>query len=94
MASRSDEMERREGEKTTGLVKVWEGRMGNDLTPTYEVWLNGELVGFAKRKWLAQAIFDAIRAGHIEGTGDTTMRFAKWASENAPDLYNRMPEYF
>ena len=75
-----------------GIDKVFEGRMGFNQTATYDIYLDGELVGFAKRKWLAQAIFDAIVAGHIDGTGDTTMAFAKWAATNAPDLFNRMPE--
>lgn len=76
------------------IKKVMEGRMGTNLRPTFEIYINGELVGFAKQKWLATAIGEAIVAGHIEASGDTTMRFAIWASTNAPALFDRMPENY
>lgn len=76
------------------IKKVYEGRMGTNLRPVFEIYVNGELVGFAKLKWLATAIGDAIVAGHIEASGDTTMRFAIWARDNAPALFDRMPENY
>ena len=72
-------------------IKIeWEGRMGFDQTKTYDVYVDGELVGFSKRKWLAKAIAEAIDAGHIERTGDTTGRYAMWASLHAPKQFERM----
>ena len=56
------------------IEKIYEGRMGNTLRPVFEVYVDNVLVGFAERKWLARAIGDAIVAGHISATGDTTMR--------------------
>ena len=78
--------------KQLRIDQVYEGRMGNVMRPAYEIYIDGELVGFAKQKWLAQAIGRAILEGYIEATGDTTMAFAKWAASNAPTLFDRMPE--
>lgn len=72
------------------IKKEWQGRMGTNLTTTYEVYVDGEIVGFAKQKWLATAIGEAIVAGHIEATGDTTARFSNWAYTNAPDVFDRI----
>jgi len=72
-------------------IKVeWEGRMGFNQTKTYEIYVDGELVGFSKRKWLAKAIAEAIDAGHIEGSGDTTARYSLYAFTNAPANFERM----
>lgn len=67
------------------LKKLMEGRMGTNLTP---VW--GVLVGFAKRKWLAEAIGQAIISGHIPADGDTTTRLAQWAAANDRALFERI----
>lgn len=75
---------------TFELRKVWEGRMGNNLTTSWEVWINGEIVGGDKRKWLACAVGEAIVSGKIEAAGDTTSRFADWAYTNAPAVFDRM----
>jgi hypothetical protein len=64
-------------------IKVeWEGR--------YDIYVAGELVGYSKRKWLAKAIAEAIVAGNIEPTGDTTSRYSEWAYTNAPEQFERM----
>lgn len=72
------------------LKKEWEGKMGNSLTPTWIIFVDGQEVGFSKRKWLAQAIGEAVAAGHIPPTGDTTARFAQWAFTNDPKMFERI----
>lgn len=72
------------------IKKVWEGRMGFNLTPTFEIYLDGELVGFNKRRWLAEQIGNAVVDGRIPATGDTTAAFEKWAFVNAPEVFNRL----
>ncbi len=74
------------------LKRIMEGKCGNDFTPAWEVYVDGEIVGYAKQKWLAKAIGEAIVAGHIEKTGDTTGRFMIWASVNDREAFDRMPE--
>ena len=72
------------------LKVEWEGRMGFNQSKTYEIYVDGEMVGFSKRKWLAKAIAEAIVNGDIGRTGDTTGRYAMWASENDPEKFDRM----
>lgn len=79
-------------ESRVKLDRKMEGRMGRTLRPVYDIYVDGKLVGFNERKWLAKAIGDAVAAGHIPPTGDTTAAFAKWAAEHAPELYSRMPD--
>jgi len=72
------------------IKRVMEGRMGNDFTPAYDVYVDGAMVGYAKRLWLAKAIGAAVAEGRIESTGDTTGRLADWAYKNDLALYERI----
>ena len=72
------------------IKKAFEGRCGNNLTPTFEVYVDSELCGFAKQKWLAKAIAESIVLGNIESTGDTTGRLADWAYKNDYPLFERI----
>jgi len=75
---------------TIEIKKVWEGRMGTNLHIVYEGYINGKLVAFSVRKWLTQAICDAIVRGDISDEGCTEDRFARWACANAPAMFERM----
>ncbi len=64
--------------------------MGTNLTLIWTVYVDGEIAGFSTRKWHAQAIGDAVAAGHIVNSGDTEMRLDKWAYDNDPALWARI----
>jgi len=68
----------------------WEGRMGFSLTKVYEIYVDEELCGWAKRKWLAEEIANAINLGNITKTGDTTGKLADWAYKNNYKLFQRI----
>jgi hypothetical protein len=74
------------------IKRVLEGRMGCDLTPSFEVYVDDELVGFSSRKWIALGIGRAIEAGHIERTGDTTSRYIGWLAKNDRATFDRLPQ--
>lgn len=71
------------------IKKVWAGRMGNDLRPAWETYIDGVIVGGSPRKWIAVAIGNAIEAGQIGADGDTEMALIKWARDNDPALLTR-----
>lgn len=70
------------------IKRIMTGKMGNDFRPYYEIYVDGNLVGGAQRKWVAESIGQAIVDGHIEATGDTTMTWMIWAG-NLPRETNR-----
>ena len=75
---------------TIEIKKTFEGRVGNTLTPCYDVYIDGAMVGYSKRLWLAKAIGEAVSEGKIESTGDTTGRLCDWAFKNDSDLFDRI----
>lgn len=77
-------------EMFTQIREVYEGRMGNNLTKTYLVFVDGEEAGYSKRKWLAEEIARAICDGRIQPHGDTTARLAEWAFNNDRPLFDRI----
>lgn len=78
---------------TIEIRKEWEGRMGNDMTPSFDGYVDGVLVVIGlKRKWLTKAVCEAIVRGDIESSGDTVARFSKWAMNNDRAAFERMPE--
>ena len=72
------------------IKQEWEGKCGNNLTKTYEIYVDGVLVGFSKRRWHAIAQADAVRNGHIELGGDLALRLDEWAYVNDPALFSRV----
>jgi hypothetical protein len=74
------------------IKRIMEGKMGNDFTPAFEGYIDGQLVAYHPRRWLVVAITNAVAAGHIPATGDTTMTFARWAATNDRAAYDRMPD--
>jgi hypothetical protein len=74
------------------IRRIMEGKMGNDFHAAFEGYVDGQLVAYHQRRWLVIAIVDAIVAGHIEATGDTVLRYAKWAVHHDRANYDRMPD--
>lgn len=72
------------------LNKIWDGRMGQNLRPYWEILIAGVIVGGSSRKKEATAIAEAIVAGKIEATGDTTRKFEIWAYDNDRALFDRL----
>jgi hypothetical protein len=66
--------------------------MGADQVASFEVYVDGQLVGFSPRKWIALGIGRAIEAGHIERSGDTTSRWIGWLAKNDRATFDRLPE--
>lgn len=72
------------------IVREFEGQCGRKQTPVFIVFVGGKEVGFSKRRWLAQAIGNAVQSGAIPATGDTTAALVKWAHANDGALYDRI----
>lgn len=61
----------------------------------FDVLVDGALVASSDRKWIAQAMADAVAAGHITvNGGDLQMQFLRWASVHARQLLDRLPDNF
>ena len=72
------------------IKKTTECKMGNNPTASFEIYVDGELVGCVKRKYHAEAIALAIRSGHIHPSGDTEMAFDRWAYSNDRKTFDRL----
>lgn len=71
---------------TYEIKRVMTGKMGNNFRPYYEIYVDGNLVGGAARKWVATEIAKAIEAGHMKATGDTTLGWLHYLGAN-PEVY-------
>lgn len=64
----------------------------DDRRDEFDLYVDGVEVFTHPRKWIVEAVAEAIRAGHISIVGDVMISYCRWAIEHDRASYDRLPE--